>query len=386
MASSTSLLPQHMLPYPLNLLPISGRMAPITMTDTIIDDGAPYHHNHNQHHQQLAQQHFGAGSGNLFPGYAGLRKGTFRDRYPSTTVNGTGTFDAIFVLSSSRCARHLKRFRGKAKERGLLVEPWAISTSVSISDPPLPLAGNDGSAIRGGGIGSSAMLVPAVLRRELAYTDAQVRLWRHVLNAGLQRVLILDETLFPTKRLLNMLPTMMVGVDTESVARAQPWHIIYLRRTVLRRRYENDDSNNYNDDDDDALSESIWSWSNVGSGQSKRQMPVTIANVSHGAGAYILSMNGAQFLLDHVTSFVASLDVQFGMLQRQYPNQFIALSICEAHHDKPFCPDNIMDISQPRPNDDAESVSFDCTWRRSQEAQTASGFAEMLGTNYNEYQ
>lgn len=380
MATSTSLLSQNMLPYPLNLLPVSGRMIPITMTDTIIDGGGPYHH----HHQQVAQQHFGAG-GNLFPGYVGLRKGTFRDRYPSTTVNGTGTFDAIFVLSSSRCARHLKKFRGKAKERGLLIEPWAISTSVSISDPPLPLAGNDGSAIRGGGIGgSSAKLVPAVLWRELAYTDAQVRLWRHVLNAGLQRVLILDETLFPTKRLLGMLPTMMVGVDTESVARAQPWHIVYLRRTVLRRKYDNDDSNNNNNYDE--LSESIWSWSIVGSGHNKRQMPVTIANVSHGAGAYILSMNGAQFLLDHVTSFAAPLDIQFGMLQRQYPNQFIALSVCEAQHDKPFCPDNTMDISQPRLNDDPESVSFDCTWRRSQEAQTANEFAEMLGTNYNEYQ
>lgn len=370
MATSTSLLSQHRLPYPLNLLPVSGRMIPISMSDTIIDDG------------QLAQKHFGVG-GNIFPGYAGLRKGTFRDRYPSHTVNGTGTFDAIFVLSSSRCARHLKKFRGKAKERGLLIESWPISSSVSISDPPLPLAGKDGSAIRGGGMSSSAMLVPAVLRRELAYTDAQVRLWRHVLNAGLQRVLILDETLFPTKRLLGMLPTMMVGVDTESVARAQPWHIIYLRRTVLRRKYDNDDGNN---NDEDETSESIWSWSNVGSGHDKHQMPVTIANVSHGAGAYILSMNGAQFLLDHVTSFAAPLDVQFGMLQRQHPTQFVALSVCEAHHDKPFCPENIKDISQPRPNDDPESVSFDCTWRRSQEAQTASGFAEMLGTNYIEFQ
>lgn len=273
-----------------------------------------------------------ANFGHKFPGYAGIRNATFRDRYPSLNIDGT--FDAIFVLTNSRCTRQLNTFMKRANALGLLVKPWSIESEISLSDPPIPIAH---SGVLHHGIGDNS--VATMLKFEVAYTDAHVRIWRYLVNYRLQRLLILDDTVFPTAALIRMLPSMMSDVDMESVARASPWHMLFLRRTRI-----------------DTSVEPIWC-----SMQGNHHNAVTVASISHGAGAYILSLDGAQFLLDHLTSFRAPLNVQFGVLQREFAGRFITLSACGAPNRNPSCNHIIKDISASSRAEVTTSVSSECS-------------------------
>lgn len=306
------------LPYPLNLARlVPGKMKPLDETLAI------------------------AG-----PGYSTVRAGTFRNKYPSTTIAGSGTFDAVYVVTSARCGKQWEVFRKLCEAHGIPSIRWIQTDArrISFAAPPVPLAG---------GVTGGSRAATAVLKRQLAYTDAHRRLWRRVIDMRQQRVLVIDDTLFPTPRLLRLLPATLSDIDTESVARQTPWHFIFLRRSLLPDMHP-------------GQREAIWTVA------SRYDHKVTLANVSHGAGAYVLSLDGAIFLLNHVTVFRAPLDVEMGLLQHEHRSNFIALSLCSDTSDAPFCPKMIQDIST------GKSSSLECTWRRAQELQTAGGFVELV--------
>lgn len=280
------------------------------------------------------------------PGYSTVRAGTFRNKYPSTIIAGSGTFDAVYVVTSARCGKQWETFQRLSEAHGIPVTRWIQSDArkISFAAPPIPLAG---------GITGGSRAATAILKRQLAYMDAHRRVWRRVIDMRQQRVLVIDDSLFPTPRLLRLLPATLADIDTESVAQQTPWHFVFLRRSLSPKLHP-------------GHREAIWTVN------SRYGHTVTIANVSHGAGAYVLSLDGANFLLEHITAFRAPLDVEIGLLQHDHRSNFTALSMCNDVSDTPFCPKMIQDISTRK------SVSLECTWRRAHELQTAGEFVELV--------
>jgi len=282
----------------------------------------------------------------LFPGYAMVKQGTFRDRYPSTTLQGTGTFDEIMVVTSPKCEHQWEEFQKKANLASLSYLKWPQTDQrhMSLRSPPLEVAPE---ALRDSATGNRAVI--SILKRQIGYLDAHRRLWDYVVKTGKQRVLVLDDTLFPTDRLLNSFPSLMTNIDQESVARQEPWHFVFLRR----RRHAGHGN----------MEEAVWSMNTV------YNHAVVQANMSHGAGAYVLSLHGARWLLEHVKRYRVPLDVEIGLLQREFPTEFVALSACNNDLNTEFCPEVVMDISSQH-----SKLIFDCVWRRLQERRTAGLF------------
>lgn len=278
------------------------------------------------------------------PGYAKVREGTFRNKYPSTELQGMGTFDNIFVISNDHCEEQWQEFQRAANKVPLQYSRWLQIgfRHVSLSDPPIPLApGAMMDKTTGKKLSSSN------LRRQIAYLEAHRHLWKYVVETGRQRVLILDDTVFPNDRLRRSLPSVLTNVDQESVARQTKWHFMFLRR---QKR-------------DIKQKEQMWTMNAV------FNHAVVHANVSYGVGAYVLSIDGARFLVDHVKHYRAPLDVEIGLLQTEFPNDFVALSACNNDSPVPLCPEIVSDISTSRTKRLA-----DCAWRRLQEKRIASKF------------
>lgn len=285
-----------------------------------------------------------------FPGYVKVQDGTFRNKYPSTKLEGTGTFDDIFVITSEKCEQQWAEFQTKANAVPLQYTRWLQMEArhISLTDPPLPMA--PGSTID---ISTGKKMVKSNLKRQLAYLDAHRRLWQFIVDTAKQRVLIIDDTLFPNNRLRRSLPAMLTNIDQESVARQMNWHFIFLRRQVLSSEQR----------------EPMWTMNSV------FNHAVVHANVSFGAGAYILSQEGARFLAKHVTRYRAPLDIEVGQLQSEFPKEFVALSACNNDAPVPFCPEIMSEITTYRT---AHTTS--CAWRRLQEKRMASSVPHFLSS------
>lgn len=290
------------------------------------------------------------------PGYVSIRAGTFRNKYPSITISGGGTFDAVYVITSGRCERQWDAFRYLATSYALPLVKWELMDArrISLAAPPVPIASDATMHFSH----SNNRALASILKRQIAYMDAHQRLWRQVIDTGKQRVLVIDDTLFPTQRLLRSLPPTMSNIDTESVARRTPWHFIFLRRQGLLASASRDVHSK--------RQENVWTLN------PKYKHAITIANVSHGVGAYILSLDGAKYLSKNIVSFRAPLDVEIGLIQLEHRENFVALSACNNDVPTPFCPEMILDISKKG------MTSFDCGWRRTQEAQTAGNFDKFI--------
>lgn len=285
-----------------------------------------------------------------FPGYVKVQEGTFRNKYPSTKLEGTGTFDSIFVITSEKCEQQWEEFQTKANAVPLQYTKWLQTDAghISLKDPPLPMV--PGSTVD---VTTGKKLVKSNLKRQLAYLDAHRRLWQFIVDTGKQRVLVIDDTLFPNDRLRRSLPAMLTNIDQESVARQMSWHFIFLRRQVLSNEHR----------------EPAWTMNSV------FNHAVVHANVSFGAGAYVLSQDGARFLAKHVTQYRAPLDIEIGQLQSEFPNDFVALSACNNDAPVPLCPEIMDDIATRR-----TAHTSSCAWRRFQEKRMASSFPHYFVT------
>lgn len=284
------------------------------------------------------------------PGYVNVQAGTFRNHYPSTELTGTNTFDASFVITNDRCERQWDEFQIAANKIPLTFSKWTPTNSrqISLKDPPIPIAPE---AMRNVKTGNRAVM--SIVKRQLSYMDAHRRLWQYVVDTRKQRVLVLDDTLFLHERLRKSLPALLTNVDQESIARQKAWHFLFLRRQKLSATDR----------------ESAWTMNPV------YNHAVVVANVSHGIGAYVLSLPGARFLLHHVNRYRAPLDVEIGLLQRDFPDDFVALSACNNNRVTPFCPEVIQEIAVP-----TTRPVFDCVWRRVQERHTAAEFPRYFET------
>jgi len=299
---------------------------------------------------------------NFLPGYGTMRPGTFRDKYPSERMTEHNTFDEIFVITNERCHKQLLEFKTRANAANLkytVVQAvsgrevdLAFDTPAS-SSSSLSMSNKDAVTTAGAGavlgvnvtvdVANLTKVEVALLKRQVGYAMTHRKIWEGAKMKNRQRILVIDDTLFPKERLLRMLPNVMTRVDQESVAGAQPWHVLYLRRVVM-------------DEDWVSMNETFWEgdeevWCANG------RDPVVRAKPSYGAGMYAMSANGIELMLDVFTEYRVPIEVQLAQIQRERPRGMIALSLCAAAN--PNCADLVMEISIPE-----SSNAYECMWRR----------------------
>jgi hypothetical protein len=288
-----------------------------------------------------------------FAGYVGVKPGTFRSRYPSVTVEDV--FDDVHVITNDKCPSQWTEFQRHARRAGLPATQWPMPAfkHISLADPPIPIAAavlSDRSA--------GSRVVVSILKRQVAYLLAHRAVWRHVVETGRQRVLVVDDTVIPNDRLLRLLPSMFNQVDQESLALQTPWHIVTLRRKASSSTAGGPVS--VNDSAPAPQPEAVWC------ANPRYNHAVVRARASYGAGMYALSVGGARWLLEHVREYRAPMDVEFALLQRDHPDEFVVLSACNNDEPRDFCPEIAADISVG-----TARHQFECVWRRLQERRIA---------------
>lgn len=274
-------------------------------------------------------------------GYSSVKPGTFRSRYPS--VSSDDVFDGIHVVTNEKCPGQWTEFLRRARAARLNAIQWPMQQfkQISLTQPPLPI---DSAVLTDQSSGSKVVM--SILKRQISYMEAHRSIWRHVVKSKRQRVLVVDDTVFPNERLLRILPSMFNQVDQESLAVQTSWHIVTLRRKQSSINASNP--------------EPVWC------SNPQYNHAVVRSNPSYGAGMYALSAEGARWLLDNVKVYRAPMDVEFLLLQRDFPEDFVVLSACNNDEPHDFCPEIAQDISIGSPKH-----QFECVWRRLQERRLA---------------
>lgn len=266
-----------------------------------------------------------------YPGYGNVRNATFRSTYPSIDINEHSTFDKIFILSNPRCSSNYKKFKQMTSHLKLNTKQFKSidATLISLSSPPIPLNRHL--------LNINNQISKSMLKRQIAHTHLHKTVWNYVIHNKLQRVLIIDDEFMINHDGILGLPGLLNNIDIESITRKLVWHFIFLDTK------HNNDVQNSND---------IWSWNNG--------LKATLTHVSHGSSAYILSLQGAEFLSKKITHFRTSLNTEIGLLQHEHINEFISLNICNRKNQKHKCEGIIKYTVDERMN----NQSLDCTWRR----------------------
>jgi hypothetical protein len=272
-----------------------------------------------------------------FAGYAEVRPGTFRSRYPSTKLSDV--FDEVLVITNPKCPSQWETFQVHAAHAGLSVKPLPVTSfrQISLASPPLPIAKGAGVDERKG-----SKQAVALLKRHISYLDAHRQIWQHIVSTRKQRVLILDDSIFPSRRLRELVAPLFNNVDQESIAGQTPWHLVTFRRKAANW------SNSSRE-----VHEPAWS------ANPHYNHAVVRSRPSYGSGMYALSTAGAIWMLDHVREYRVPMDVEIALLQREYVQDFVVLSACNNDEPRDFCPDLSDDITLAR-----TKHSFECSWRR----------------------
>jgi len=278
-----------------------------------------------------------------FPaGYVGVRPGTFRDPLSTESAHRYRAFDEMFVLTSPKCPHQLDLFQKRAEQQGLRFQTINQNDNgFSLESPPIPIRLDQS-------LNDLSHRERVTLHRDVSYALTHRSVWERMVDLGLQRVLIIDDTLFISAKLAVVLPELFARIDQESVGGSLTWHMIYFRRMIVESE---GGSNN----------ETPWEgpegkWTSNPS----FHHPIVRAKPSYGAGAYAISLHGARWLYEHLTEYNVPIDLQLSQFQREYRDEFVALSACGNDQQTQFCPENVEVLLDEKDADE-------CRWRRLQE-------------------
>lgn len=277
-------------------------------------------------------------------GYSHVRRGTFRGRYPSESLEKT--FDDILVISNPRCDRAWKYFERLASKERLKVTRFPMTDwgRVSIQNPPIPIA--DGVWHSDNEANKSSV---TFVRRQVAYMDAHRRVWEYIRDNRKERLLVVDDSVFPTNRFRRMISQAMDNIDVQSVAMQREWHFIYLRRLLLPEQGM-------------TTKEMIWA------PNAKYHHSITVAKPSFGIGAYIVSLSGARLMLDTFRAYRVPLDVQIGIAVKE--GALVALSACNNDRNRDWCPELFkVTVAEDR---------YECLWKRVWERRLSKDYGSVL--------
>lgn len=280
------------------------------------------------------------------PGYAYVRPGTFRQRYPSIQLDGKHTFDEIYVIKNSRCDRQTELFREYASMHSLSFLEWRESEprEMLLSNPPISL-----SHLVSESVAHSQSNFRKSLKRHIAYLDTHRKVWAHILQNKHERSMVIDDSLFLPSLFLRELPSILTNLDQESLAKQEPWHLL-LMHTSRQGYCQSKQSFQPNTE--------VWVRS------AKSHYTITSSNVSRGTGAraYIITLAGAKFLSDHVVRYRTNLESEIELLRDDYRDSFNVLEACKQDIGQACCITPSYGIVTPE-----LKTLDDCSWRRHDE-------------------
>ncbi|GJQ13042.1 hypothetical protein GpartN1_g4833.t1 [Galdieria partita] len=241
---------------------------------------------------------------------------------PSSQMNnhiqsGTIPFSRIYVLNRNICLERWQLIQEKATAFHIPLTrfPATDFSEFTLDDPPISI-----SHAKVAGFSSS------VTTGQVACTYSHMRIWKDVLEHQYPVVLILEDDVFFTKEAIERLPSIMKAVEMGSKVHQKPWHWIFFRRHALGN----------------IQLEKVWYLED----NSTDSNAITIACSSWGTSAYALSLQGAQFLTEHIEEYVMPLDVQIAQLQEDFGEEFVTLSACKngPYYTAP-CPETIEEFT-----------------------------------------
>lgn len=229
---------------------------------------------------------------------------------PLTVQPGT-IFDRIYLVTETACAARHNWINAMAAAAGVQspVEmfPLVVNASdVDLRNPPLPVADVDPET------------APTVTAADVALTATHRALWRRVFDDQHARVMVLSDTWFPSRSLLELLPELLKAVE----AGASPngaWHLLLLTRVVPPK----------------GTPETSWTDPDVSAALNRTVTVVPAGGASAVDLGYILSAAGANQLLAGLTVHRAPVGTAMVNLPA-----VTTLSGCDNAHFLQGCPEN----------------------------------------------
>ncbi|GJD11604.1 hypothetical protein Gasu2_57350 [Galdieria sulphuraria] len=232
---------------------------------------------------------------------------------PSETI----PFSHIYVLNRNSCSERWQLMQEKAASFHFPLTrfPATDFSEFTLDNPPVSI-----SHAKVAGFSSS------VTTGQVACTYSHMRIWNDILKHQYPVVLILEDDVFFTKEGIERLPSIMKAVEMGSKVHQKPWHWIFFRRHALGN----------------IQLEKVWYLED----NSTDSNAITIACSSWGTSAYALSLQGAQFLIEHIQEYIMPLDVQIAQLQEDLGEEFVTLSACKngPYYTAP-CPETVEEFT-----------------------------------------
>lgn len=220
-------------------------------------------------------------------------------------------FDRIYLVTDTACAARHNWINAMAAAAGVQspieMFPLVVNASdVDLRNPPLPVADVDPTT------------APTVTAAEVALTATHRALWRRVFDDQHARVLVLSDTWFPSRSLLQLLPELLKAVEA-GASPDRAWHLLLLTRVVPPK----------------GSPEASWTDADASAALNRTVTVVPAGSASAADRGYILSAAGANELLSQLTVHRVPVGTAMGNL-----SAVTTLSGCDNAHFLQGCPEN----------------------------------------------
>mmetsp|Transcript_39296 Transcript_39296/g.155889 ORF Transcript_39296/g.155889 Transcript_39296/m.155889 type:complete len:305 (-) Transcript_39296:358-1272(-) len=247
----------------------------------------------------------------------GLKSGGTSTSFSPSSATRVGMFsasgfanavDKVYVINRDACTARWETSKKFAEAIGVELTRFKAyePTKEELLNPP------DGISVRG-------LKHDYLTTGMLGVYVSHRRIWRLVVENNFEKVMVLEDDVFPTNQTWLHLPGLLQHADEAQKFHNKSWHYMFLRRNALGN----------------VKMEKTWSLSPLGH-------PVTIATPSWGTAAYIISLAGARYLWSASREGQYPLDVQIAEIQKKNKDEFITLSACWNDQFQPTCPETVF--------------------------------------------
>lgn len=237
----------------------------------------------------------------------------------------SGVFDGAYMIGLQRCEERWEAGLRWAARTGLeLTQVHATEfDDVSLTHPPIPVINLPNRTWATAG--------------QVGCTASHIRVWRDAFVRNLTRVLVLEDDVHLTDRLVRDMPSLLQAADAGAAIRGVDWHYMYLRAYATHV------------------------FDHLPPPWHPSEPRLRYAAPAWGTAAYVLSAAGVRLLLTRITAYTHPLDVQIERLQLGLDTQgarFVALDTCDPQEKGAHgCPENVQELSHQQKGDCFYSAS-----------------------------
>lgn len=227
--------------------------------------------------------------------------------------NFSDILDHAYTLTTRHCSFRADQIQKRADKYGIALEKFygVHSSEFSLRNPPIPIRD-----------------VPKddwVSTGQVGIFLSHLQVWRDALEKGYRNVFINEDDVFFSDSIGSRFMDIYQLIQGAASVHNRSWSMMVFRRNpAYEVKWEE-------------------KWSPLLNGYN-----VTIAGPSWGCGAYILSRQGMEFLVDHTDHYSLPIDVYLEKLQKIYPREFIILSLCNNEDENDVfksCPASAVELS-----------------------------------------